>query len=520
MAKNDDFYTSNPRLKKAGVKIDFTPAQVAEYIKCVRDPIYFIKKYVKIVHVDYGVIPFEMWDFQVEMIRNMHENRFSIAKMPRQVGKTTSVAAYLLWCILFNENFQIAILANKHSMAKEIVGRIQMAYENLPMWIQQGIVVWNRTDMEVENGSKIVSSSTTGDTIRGRAFNIVYLDEFAFVPSTIQEEFFTSVYPTISSGKTTKIMITSTPNGMNMFYKLWKDSLEGRNTYKRTEIHWSDVPGRDEAWKEETIKNTSERQFQQEFETEFLGSSMTLISGSKLAQISWSTPIETEANAFGFKFYEQVDREHTYVMTVDTARGSGLDYSAFIVFDTSTVPFKVVCTFRNNNVSTIIFPKYIIEAATYYNNCYILVETNDLGQQVVDILREDLDYDGLISTAARTRGHEASSGFNVASQTGVRTTKTVKRLGCSTFKSIVESDQLVINDHDLFEEMTRFTYKKGSYEAENGHDDLVMCGVLFVRNIYGLGTADMDDMIVPFGVIDTGHDSPYSVDSGDLWTEL
>jgi hypothetical protein len=527
--KENNNYMSYVNLRKAGVKLEYTQDQIQEIVKCIKDPIYFIRNYVKIVSVDRGIIPFELWDFQERMINTFHENRFSIAKMPRQVGKTTSVAAYLLWCVLFNDNFKIAILANKHPMAKEIVGRIQMAYENLPFWMQQGVLSWNKTDIALENGSIIMSSSTTGDSIRGQAMNLVYLDEFAFVPNPIQETFFTSVYPTISSGKSTKIMITSTPNGMNRFHKIWKDSVDGKNTYKRTDVHWSDVPGRDEAWREETIRNTSERQFRQEFGCEFLGSDMTLIAGDKLQQLTWDEPIYDKN---GFKFYEQADRSHSYVMVVDTARGTGLDYSAFVVFDTSVVPYKVVATFRDNNVHTIVFPKYIMEAATFFNNAHILVETNDLGQQIVDILHHEMEYDNLISTISKIKGHEATGGFGARSSIGVRTSKAVKRLGCATFKSMVESDQLIVRDNDLIEEMSRFALKKGSYEASTGNDDLVMCGVLFawlstqpyfkeltgtdvVRSIYNTGTADMD-MIVPFGIIDTGHDDPDNY-GGDLW---
>jgi len=532
--RDNDSLSSDPDIKKPGVDIQLTAEQFQEYMKCIQDPMYFIKNYVKILTIDRGVIPFPVWDFQERMIVNFHESRFSIAKMPRQVGKTTCAVSYLLWCILFNEDYKIAILANKHKMAQEIVSRLKAAYRLIPKWMQQGVVVWNKTDLELENGAKIVSSATGGSAGRGDTFNLVYLDEFAFVPSAVAEEFYTSIYPTITSGATSKLMITSTPNGMNMFHKFWKDSENKKNSFKRVDVHWSDVPGRTDEWRIETIMNTSERQFQQEFECEFLGSSMTLIDGRKIAQIPTIPAIHETRD--GFSFYEHVDREHTYVMVVDTARGTGLDYSAFIVFDTSTVPFKVVCTFRNNNVHTIVFPKYIMEAAVYFNSCYILVETNDLGQQIVDILKEDLEYDGLISTASKKARYEATSGFGIQSQTGVRTTKTVKRLGCSTFKSMVESDSLLINDHNLLEEMSKFVYNgKGSYEAENGHDDLVMCGVLFawlttqpyfkeltntdlVRSIYRIGTEDMDDMMVPFGHIDDGRGTLGTSDGIDYWT--
>ncbi len=259
-------YLGNNNLKAAGVKIEFTHEEVQEYIKVATNYLYFIKNYVKIVSIDEGLVPFNTWDFQDKMIRTMDQNRFTICKLPRQVGKTTSVGAYILWKALFTEDYNIAILANKRSQAIDILGRIKLMYEHLPKWMQQGVIEWNKASIKLENGTEIIASSTSSSAIRGKTQNLIYLDEFAFVPNNIQEEFFTSVFPTISSGKTSKVIITSTPNGMNLFYKIWIDSEQGRNDYERMEIHWSDVPGRDEKWREEIIRNTSEEQFRQEFE--------------------------------------------------------------------------------------------------------------------------------------------------------------------------------------------------------------------------------------------------------------
>lgn len=266
MSANKDIYLNNKNLKRAGVSLSWSPDQVSEFIKCAEDPIYFIKTYIKIVSIDKGLVPFELWPFQEEMINTMKDNRFVIAKMPRQVGKTTTVAGLLLWYALFHESFKIAILANKEKQSREILARIKLAFEHIPKWLQQGIVEFNKGNIELENGSKILAASTSSTAIRGDSFNLIYLDEFAFVPNTIQDDFFASVYPTISSGQSSKVLITSTPNGMNMFYKIWTDSEQGRNNYKRVSVHWSDVPGRTKQWQEETIRNTSERQFSQEFE--------------------------------------------------------------------------------------------------------------------------------------------------------------------------------------------------------------------------------------------------------------
>jgi len=263
---SDVGYLGNDNLKKIGVELQYTEEQVKEILKCSDDPVYFIKTYMKIVNVDHGLVPFNMWAFQEDMVRTFHSNRFSICKMPRQVGKTTTSAGYMLWCVLFQENFNIAILANKGSLAREILGRIQYAYEYLPIWLQQGIKVWNKGNIELENGSKINAYATSAAGVRGGSYNLIFLDEFAFVPKNMADDFFTSTYPVISSGKTSKVIIVSTPYGLNHFYKMWVDASEGRSTYKPLEIHWSMVPGRDEAWKEETIRNTSEEQFRQEFE--------------------------------------------------------------------------------------------------------------------------------------------------------------------------------------------------------------------------------------------------------------
>jgi Terminase large subunit, T4likevirus-type, N-terminal/Terminase RNaseH-like domain len=534
MAKNDDNYLSYNNLKRAGIQMEFSAEEIAEYIKCAKDPIYFTKKYVKIVHVDRGVVNFELWPFQERMIRDFHENRFSIAKVGRQSGKTTTVSAYILWCILFNDNFTVATLAHKHSASTETLDRIKFAYELLPKWLQQGVVEWNKTSIVLENGSSVISNATSAGAVRGKSLSLIYLDEFAHVAINIQNDFYTSVYPTISSGKSTKLLITSTPNGMELFYTLWVRAEQKKNMFKTIPVHYSEVPGRDERWREEQIKIMGERSFNQEFGTEFLGSSLTLISASKLASIPFIDPIRESED--GFRFFEKAERDHTYVIVVDTARGAGLDYSAFIVVDTTSTPFRIAATFRNNDISTIIFPKYILDSAIYFNNAYILIEVNDLGQQVVDILREDLEYDGIISTVARSKGHEATSGFGTQSRFGVRTTPLVKRLGCSTFKSMIESNQLVINDYLILNEMSHFTLQGNTYKADVGNDDLVMCGVLFawlstqpyfkdltntdlVKNIYNLGTEEMDPMLIPFGVIDTGHDDIPEFIDGDLWTD-
>ncbi len=519
-------YNGNPRLKKVNTPVNFEEWQIAEFIKCSEDPVYFILNYVKIVNVDRGLIGFEMWDFQIKMVNTFIENRFSICKLPRQVGKTTTVAATMLWLVLFHTEYSAAILANKLTNAQEILARIQLAYEHLPKWLQQGVKEWNKRFIELENGSKIIAAATSASAVRGGSYNLIYLDEFAFVPNNIQDEFFASVYPTISSGETTKIVITSTPNGLNMFHKIWVDSEKGENDYERVSIHWSMVPGRDGPWRDKQIRNTSEEQFRQEFECEFLGSTHTLISGSKLAMLTHELPIHT---ADFLKYYEEVDKKATYVCVVDTARGVGLDYSAFVIIKLEQ-PYKVVCTYRHNLVSTLAYPKFIMDACIYFNNAYILVETNDAGQQVVDIIQQDLEYDGVLTTIQKKKVTQASGGFaGTKTFLGVRTSKQVKRIGCSTLKALVESDRLILNDRQLLYELSRFSLKGTSYEAEVGNDDLVICCVLFawltaqpyfrdltnvdIRRLMYLETEQaIQDDLTPFGILDTGGLENHEVD--------
>jgi len=524
-------YLGNKNLKRSSVNIEWTKELILEYKKCSEDQIYFIKKYCKIVNVDKGLVNFELWKFQEEMIRTFEDNRFSIAKMPRQVGKTTTVAAYLLHKILFNENYRIAILANKDRGAREILSRIQLMFEHLPKWLQQGVLEWNKGNIELENGSKILSSATSSSATRGGSFNLLYLDEFAFVPNNIQDEFFASVYPTITSGQNTKVIITSTPNGMNMFYKIWTDSVNNKNTYSRVSVHWSMIPGRDEKWQKQTIENTSQRQFNQEYNCEFLGSSNTLIDASKLGTIPYADPISKKGSVDKF---EEVIPGHTYLVSVDTSRGSGIDYSAFIVFDITSVPYRVVAKYRDNEIESLVYPTIIYNVGRHYNYAYVLVEVNDIGQQVANILLHDLEYENVLSTRSKGRaGQNIGGGAGVKYGLGVRTTTQVKRIGCANFKSLVENDKIIINDYDLLYEMFRFIEHNNKYEAEEGeHDDLVMCCVLFswlVHQEYFKELCDNDarlevlssnqklveENLIPFGFIDDVWADPDAIDDTD-----
>ena len=533
---SDNVYLGNPNLKKANTAIEFTQEQILEFMKCKEDPVYFANNYVKIISLDEGLTQFHPYHFQEKLINNFHENRFNICKMPRQTGKSTTVVSYLLHYAVFNDSVNIGILANKAATARELLGRLQTAYENLPKWMQQGIIAWNKGSLELENGSKILAASTSASAVRGMSFNILFLDEFAFVPNHVADSFFASVYPTITSGKNTKVIIVSTPHGMNHFYRMWHDAEKERNEYVPTEVHWSEVPGRDEKWKETTIANTSEQQFRVEFECEFLGSVNTLINPTKLKNLIYENPIKRNA---GLDIYENPKSEHNYLMTVDVARGLGNDYSAFIIFDITEFPYKVVGKYRDNEIKPMLFPNIILDVAKAYNQSWLLIEVNDIGDQVASILQYDLEYENVLMCAMRGRaGQVVGSGFSgKKTQLGVRMTAAVKKLGCSNLKTLMEDDKLLTVDYDIISELTTFAQRHNSFEAEEGcNDDLAMCLVIFSwlvaqeyfkemtdndvrKRIYEEQKNQIDQDMSPFGfIVDGINDVESFTDSnGDRW---
>ena len=531
----DNIYLGNPNLKKANTPVEFDAEQISEFIKCKDDPIYFAREYIKIVNVDEGLVGFDMWPFQEKLIQRFHDNRFNICMMPRQTGKSTTSVSYLLHYAIFNDNVNIGILANKAATARDLLGRLQIAYENLPKWMQQGILTWNKGSLELENGSKIMAASTSAAAVRGMTFNIIFLDEFAFVPNHIAEDFFSSVYPTISSGQSTKIIIVSTPKGMNHFYRMWHDAENGENDYVPTAVHWSEVPGRDAAWREQTIKNTSEQQFKVEFECEFLGSVDTLISPAKLRALVYEKPITSNS---GLDIYTPPEKDHDYLCTVDVARGVGEDYSAFVIIDITEFPHQVVAKYRNNSIKPMLFPNIIYETVRGYNNAWVLCEVNDVGDQVAAILNFDLEYMNLLMCSMRGRaGQIVGQGFSGnKTQLGVKMSKTVKKVGSLNLKQIVESDKILFKDLDIISELTTFIQKSNSFEAEDGcNDDLAMCLVIYAwlvqcdyfkeltdqdvrKKLYEDQRDQIEQDMAPFGFISDGTDDTSFVDpEGDRW---
>jgi hypothetical protein len=528
-------YQGNPNLPREDYVHAFTQHEVDEYIKCANDPVYFATKYIKIVNVDRGLMPFEMWDFQRDMLTTFHENRFSICKLPRQVGKTTTSVAYLLHYILFNEMATVAILANKSATAREIMGRLQLAFEYLPRFLQQGVKEWNKGSIELANGSRCLADSTSGSSVRGKTFNVIFLDEFAFVPNNIAEAFFNSTYPTISSGNTTKVIIVSTPNGLNLFYKMWTMAIEKKSDYIPIEIHWSMVPGRTQEWKEQIIRNTSEEQFRQEFETEFIGSTNTLIHPSKIRSLVFKNPIARDGDMV---IYEMPQPGRTYVLIADVAEGQGLDFSTFSIIDVTEIPYRQIAKYRNNKITPLLFPTVILTAARKFNDAFVLVEINSIGLQVADILHNELAYENLIKirTAKGKQGQQVTPGWTKQMQFGVKTSTQTKKIGCANLKSLIENDKLIINDEHTIMELTTFSANKQSFAAEEGNnDDLVMTLVNFgwltaqryfkesinidIRRVLQEEQLKiMDQDIVPFGIIDNGLEDDYEKDDkGELW---
>jgi len=490
--KNFQGYRNNPKLKLPGTQLQYTEEQLKEYVKCAKDPVYFCSKYVKVKTLDKGVMPFELYDYQQKFVNAIHNNRFVISKWPRQSGKSTSVIGYITHYVTFNQSVSCAILANKLKTAKdELFAKLQLAYENLPHFLQQGVIEWNKTSFKLENGSRVICDATSSSAIRGGSFNLLLLDEYAFLPSHVAEEFYSSTYPTISAGTTTKLIIVSTPNGMNHFHKLWVDANrpEGhklKNKFIPVEVSWREVPitpggpRRDDAWAREQIANTSEEQFQQEYGCSFLGSSNTLISSTKLNVLASEEYISEDKE--GLRIFEKPQKDKIYFLQADVSRGQASDYSAFTVISGNETPYKVVATYKNNTISPFAFPTSIKNVAEQYNNAYVLVETNDIGGQISNILYNDLNYENLLMTRIMGRkGQVLSQGFaSGKSEMGLRTTAQTKKLGCTILKRLIEEDKILLNDERIINELMTFISKSNTFKADDGHhDDMVMTLVFF-----------------------------------------
>jgi hypothetical protein len=538
-------YLGNANLKKVGVPISFTEEQVLEYQKCVDDPVYFIDNYCYIVTLDHGIQQFKLYDCQKKKIQTIHDNRRVIIMESRQAGKTTTSAAYILWYTLFQGDKNVAILANKEKTSREILSRYQLMYENLPLWMQQGVKTWNKGDVELENGSKVFTAATTAAGIRSKSVNLLYIDEAAIIPNNIADQFFTSVYPVVSAGQTTKILITSTPLGYNHFWKFWNDAENGRNGFTPLFIPYWEIPGRDAKWADEQRKVLGDVKYNQEVLCKFLGSALTLIRADIIEQMSFNPPILQDK---GLDVYEYsvvgvkddkgkyATKPHTYVIVADTAQGVGGDYSAFVVIDVTEVPYKVVAKYRDNQIAPLVYPSVIYKVASQYNMAYVLLEVN-FSEQVAHILYQEYEYENILFVSKTTKGQQVTGGFAGAGRTrvGVVTDRKVKRIGCFNFKSLLEEKKLLIFDSDIISEISTFIERKNSFEADEGyHDDLVMPLVLFGwlttnpyfkeitdvnlrQAIYEEKIKQIEEEMLPVGFLDDGQEEELVLEDGNVW---
>ena len=533
MSEERTSYHGNPNLKNIGYEHSFTKEQLQEYVKCQKDPIYFIENYVQIITLDRGLQPFKLYDCQKRKVDIILNNRKVILMEGRQQGKTVTAAACILHYTIFQSDKTVAIMGNKTASAREVLARYQTMYENLPIWMQQGVKTWNKGDVELENNCRIFTAATTTSGIRGKSVNWLYIDEAAIIPNNVADEFFASVYPTISAGETTKILLTSTPLGYNHFWKFWNEAEKGANGFVHHFIHYKEIPGRDEKWAEEQLKLLGELKYNQEVLCEFLGSSNTLINARTIATLSSKEPIFY--NDDGLRIYEEPKEDHYYCITVDTARGIGGDYSAFVVLDITQMPYTVVATFRNNKIAPLLYPEVIAKLGRDFNNAYILCENNDIGGQVIEILHEEIEYENLFTTVTEKARQYVTPGFGRSTRLGVNTSKQVKRQGCFNFKSLMEEKKLLVFDAEIIHEISTFIEKGQGYQADEGyHDDLVMCMVLFgwlstmpffkelvdVNTREGLYNKEMKSIsqdLTPF-VISKATDEPKGeVIGGDYW---
>jgi len=520
--KNNELgYLGNPNVKRDGVEQQWTADEVREYAKCMKDPSYFAETYIKIVSLDKGLVPFNLYPYQREMFDHFNDNRFSIVLACRQSGKSISSVVYLLWFAIFHPEKTIAILANKGATAREMLTRITLALENLPFFLQPGCKTLNKGSIEFSNNSRIIAAATSGSSIRGMSVNLLFLDEFAFVENA--GEFYTSTYPVVSSGKTSRVIITSTANGIgNIYHKLWEGAVQGTNEYKSFRVDWWDVPGRDEEWKRQTVSNTSELQFDQEFGNTFMGNGNTLIAGDKLLQLKSSNPLYRQD---GVSVYHKPVEDHEYIMTVDVAKGRGQDYSTFNIIDITERPFKQVAVYRNNMISPLLFPDIIYKYANTFNKAYVVIESNDQGAVVANGLYYELEYENT---------HVES--MVKAGAIGVMMNRKIKRIGCSNLKDLIEQNKIEVLDSDTIVELSTFVARGSSYEAsDNNHDDLVMNLVMFSwfattpffsemtdidlkELMYREQISAIENDLVPFGIINDGTEKEYEVDGdGNVW---
>jgi len=521
-------YKGNPLLRSRGEKIDYTPEMLNEYIKCKEDIIYFAENYFYIVNIDLGKIKIPLYKYQKKMLKAMKTpqryrgelKRHCIVLSSRQVGKSVVSRIFLLHSILFNKDKTYAILANKEKTALKLLKELKDAYAMLPLWLQQGVVDggWNKQSIEFENGIRVISSSTSSSAIRSESIALVFLDEFAFVPDNIANEFMSSVYPTISSGKTSRIIIVSTPKGLNAFHDIWKDAIDGNNNYYPIKVNWWEVPGRDKKFKEQTIKDLPGGlvQWSQEYACQFLGSSSTLIESDILETTETIDPIALKWSG-ALQIFEEPIAGGSYVLGIDTAKGVGNDSSVIqvlkVVNDRKIIQ---VATYRNNLISPYDYGSVCLAIGQYYNNAYMMVESNAEGGEVLNVLWYDFEYENICNCDKKGLG--------------IRSTRTSKLNANMLLKEYMDKGWLKINNKHTIYELSRYVEVRPNIfksETETAHDDEVtslLWGLWFIRTPFYDGKItdrtfdnrfkleDNTDNEAPFMYIDDGINSNFDYD--------
>ncbi|QBQ74364.1 terminase large subunit [Escherichia phage vB_EcoM_PHB13] len=463
-------YMRLKNLRRANIKTQYTPEMIAEWKRCRKDIVYFAETYCAITHIDYGTIKVQLRDYQKDMLKIMHENRMSAHKLSRQLGKTTAVAIFLAHYVCFNKDKAVGILAHKGSMAVEVLERTKQAIELLPDFLQPGIVEWNKKSIVLENGSSIGAYASSPDAVRGNSFSFIYIDECAFIQNWT--DCFLAIQPVISSGRESKMIMTTTPNGLNHFYDIWQSAIDGKSGYVPYEAVWHSVKERlynkadifDDGyeWSSQAIAGSSLEQFLQEHNAEFFGSSGTLIRATTLSRLSFIDVV----NDNGFYQFEQPKEGRKYVATLDCSEGRGQDYHAMQIIDITEFPYKQVAVYHSNTTSHLILPDIVFKYLMMYNECPVYIELNSTGVSIAKSLAMDLEYDNII----------CDSFIDL----GMKQSKRSKAMGCSALKDLIEKDKLIINHKGTIQELRTFSEKGVSWAAEEGfHDDLVMSLVIF-----------------------------------------
>ena len=519
------YYNNIKNLLKADIKLDYTPEQIQEIMKCQSDIKYFLKTYVKIISLDKGIVNFNMFEYQERFIDILKNNNRIVALQPRQTGKSITSSAFILHYAIFNPNSYIAILANKARTARPILNKIKNMYRSLPIWLQVGVEEWSKGSIVLGNGTQLIAEATTESGIRGDSAKILFIDETGFIDNNLWDGFWSSVYPVVSSSKDAKIILSSTPHGINHFHKIWAEAKEGINGFTPFRAYWNEHPERDDAWKEKTILEIGETRWRVEFECAFQGSSGTLISGQKLESIPFSNPIKTKMEN-KFLIYEEPKDKRKYVLISDFGEGLGAgDYTTCHVIDVTEATWHQVAVYRDNEILFRETPSMLSRIGKYYNNALIIGEANTIGLGILDDLNFDEEYENIFF------------GDDLAKETrhayfGMKMTSKTKKMGNQYLKEYVENDTLVVYDHETIAELSTYIKRKESYSAEDGkHDDLVTPLVLFSNFMQNknyveewLGTptynkrdqkmSKLDEEIMPLGFHHDGE-TLINLDDGD-----